>query len=68
MLYVFGVGEVPISISGDPLEPSPLIHTTRAVGTVDARDGEAQAKATRSACADPSAPTGRSPKPSGAMW
>jgi NAD(P)H-flavin reductase len=34
MLYVFGVGEVPISISGNPLEPSPLIHTTRAVGTV----------------------------------
>ncbi len=34
MLYVFGVGEVPISISGNPLEPSPLIHTTRAVGIV----------------------------------
>ncbi len=34
MLYVFGVGEVPISISGNPLAPSPLIHTTRAIGTV----------------------------------
>jgi len=34
MLYVFGVGEVPISISGDPTNPLPLIHTTRAVGTV----------------------------------
>jgi len=34
MLYVFGVGEVPISISGNPLEPSPLLHTTRAVGVV----------------------------------
>lgn len=34
MLYVFGVGEVPISISGNPVEPSPLTHTTRAVGTV----------------------------------
>jgi NAD(P)H-flavin reductase len=34
MLYVFGVGEVPISISGNPREPSPLIHTTRAVGVV----------------------------------
>lgn len=34
MLYVFGVGEVPISISGNPLEPSPLTHTTRAVGAV----------------------------------
>lgn len=34
MLYVFGVGEIPISISGDPAHPRPLIHTTRAVGTV----------------------------------
>jgi len=34
MLYVFGVGEIPISISGDPNHPETLIHTTRAVGTV----------------------------------
>ena len=34
MLYVFGVGEIPISISGDPSKPYRLIHTTRAVGTV----------------------------------
>lgn len=34
MLYVFGVGEVPISISGDPDRPQTLIHTTREVGTV----------------------------------
>lgn len=34
MLYVFGVGEVPISISGDPARPQVLVHTTRAVGTV----------------------------------
>lgn len=34
MLYVFGVGEVPISISGDPSKPGTLVHTTRAVGTV----------------------------------
>ena len=33
MLYVYGVGEVPISISGDPAG-STLVHTTRAVGTV----------------------------------
>jgi NAD(P)H-flavin reductase len=33
-LYVFGVGEVPISISGDPAHPETLVHTTRAVGTV----------------------------------
>lgn len=34
MLYVFGVGEAPISISGDPARPHILIHTTRAVGKV----------------------------------
>jgi len=34
MLYIHGVGEVPISISGDPTRPKALIHTTRAVGTV----------------------------------
>ncbi len=34
MLYVFGVGEVPISISGDPGKSRALVHTTRAVGTV----------------------------------
>ncbi len=34
MLYAFGVGEVPISISGDPTRPQPLVHTTRAVGAV----------------------------------
>ncbi|MCX7983978.1 MAG: FAD/NAD(P)-binding protein [Bacteroidetes bacterium] len=34
MLYVYGVGEIPISISGDPLNPRILVHTTRAVGIV----------------------------------
>lgn len=34
MLYIFGVGEVPISISGDPAKPEVLTHTIRAVGTV----------------------------------
>ncbi len=34
MLYVFGAGEVPISISGDPARPERLVHTTRAVGQV----------------------------------
>ena len=34
MLYVFGVGEVAISISGDPAKSETLVHTTRAVGTV----------------------------------
>lgn len=36
MLYVFGIGEVPISISGDPGSPEILQHTTRVVGTVTA--------------------------------
>lgn len=34
MLYIFGVGEVPISISGDPYRTDALVHTTRAVGNV----------------------------------
>lgn len=34
MLYAFGMGEVPISISGDPAESAMLVHTIRAVGTV----------------------------------
>ncbi|MGB7435885.1 MAG: FAD/NAD(P)-binding protein [Candidatus Acidiferrum sp.] len=34
MLYVFGVGEVAISISSDPAQVSRLEHTTRRVGVV----------------------------------
>jgi NAD(P)H-flavin reductase len=34
MLYVFGVGEVPISISGDPTNSRCWLHTTREVGVV----------------------------------
>ncbi len=34
MLYVFGVGEVPISISGDPGDSGKLVHTIREVGIV----------------------------------
>jgi len=34
MLYVFGVGEVPISVSGDPTDRRRLLHTTREVGVV----------------------------------
>ncbi len=34
MLYIFGTGEVPISISGDPAKRESLTHTVRAVGTV----------------------------------
>ena len=32
MLWAFGRGEVPISISGDPASRGPLLHTIRAVG------------------------------------
>src|SRR5271169_568912 len=34
MIYVFGVGEVPISISSDPRKPRTFQHTTRVVGSV----------------------------------
>jgi NAD(P)H-flavin reductase len=34
MLYLFGVGEVPISISGDPEHRDRLVHTIRALGAV----------------------------------
>lgn len=34
MLYVFGVGEAPISICGNPARPETLVHTTRVVGPV----------------------------------
>ena len=36
MLYVFGHGEVPISMSGDPAKPEKLVHTIRNVGSVTA--------------------------------
>lgn len=34
MLYAFGVGEVPISVSGDPADANRLLHTIRAAGPV----------------------------------
>src|SRR5262252_5269036 len=34
MLYVFGIGEIAISISGDPARRDSLTHTVRAVGDV----------------------------------
>ena len=34
MLYGFGIGEVPISISGDPHVSGTLTHTVRAIGAV----------------------------------
>lgn len=34
MMYAFGVGEIPISVSGDPRDNTILTHTTRSVGKV----------------------------------
>jgi NAD(P)H-flavin reductase len=34
MLYAFGAGEVPISVSGRPADVGQVVHTVRAVGTV----------------------------------
>lgn len=34
MLYMYGIGEVPISISGDPNEDTKIVHTIRAYGMV----------------------------------
>jgi NAD(P)H-flavin reductase len=34
MIYVFGIGEVPLSISGTPCDPGTLVHTVRSVGAV----------------------------------
>jgi len=43
MLYVFGRGEIPISICGDPEESSVLFHTVRAVGPVSTAMCDAKA-------------------------
>ena len=51
MLYAFGVGEVPISVSGDPQRPDALVHTVRAVGAV-----------TQAICARASRATARRPR------
>jgi NAD(P)H-flavin reductase len=34
MLYAFGAGEIPISISGDPARRNTIVHTVRAVGSI----------------------------------
>lgn len=34
MLYAFGVGEIPVSVSGDPRDGRRLVHTVRDVGAV----------------------------------
>jgi NAD(P)H-flavin reductase len=42
MIGVLGVGEVPISISGDPDKPQVLVHTTREVGATTRALGRVQ--------------------------
>lgn len=37
MIFLPGIGEVPISISGDPSQPEKLVHTIRNVGNVTAK-------------------------------
>jgi NAD(P)H-flavin reductase len=34
MVYAFGIGEVPLSVSGNPRRPDRLVHTVRGVGAV----------------------------------
>ncbi len=46
MLYAFGIGEVPISISGDPSHSDQWVHTIRAVGSVTHEMQQLQAGAT----------------------
>jgi NAD(P)H-flavin reductase len=40
MVYVFGVGEVPISISGHPESSKSIVHTVRRVGNVTSTMGK----------------------------
>ncbi len=56
MLYVYGVGESPISISGDPAKPEKLTHTVRAVGTTT----QAMSKLRRNSCIGLRGPYGSS--------
>lgn len=58
MLTAFGVGEAPISLSGDAAEPFRLVHTIRAVGPVSTRS-PGSAPAVRSGCAAPLARAGQ---------
>ena len=34
MLYLFGRGEVPVSVSGDPIDTTHIVHTVRDAGSV----------------------------------
>jgi len=39
MIYLYGHGEIPISISGDPARPDQLVHTIKSVGAVTRKLG-----------------------------
>jgi len=39
MLYMYGIGEVPISLSGDPKDRKKIVHTIRAYGSVTSKMG-----------------------------
>jgi NAD(P)H-flavin reductase len=42
MVYAFGAGEIPVSVSGDPAEPGRIVHTVREVGAVSAAVARAE--------------------------
>ena len=65
MLYAFGVGEAPISVSGDPRRAGQLVHTVRAVGAVTQAICAARRVATARACAARSGAPGRRPQAGG---
>lgn len=46
MVYAFGAGEVPLSLSGDPRRPDVIVHTTREVGAVTRTMGRLRSGAT----------------------
>ena len=68
MVYVFGIGEVPISVSGAVGRVAPLVLTVRSVGAVTQRALRVRGRRGRSACAGRSAPAGRSPRPRARTW
>jgi len=64
MLYLYGIGEVPISIVSDPEHEDLLVHTINRVGRVT-RAWSSCAKATGSASAVPMDAAGRCAMPRG---
>ena len=60
MVYAFGIGEVPISVSGPPNRPGPVVLTVRAVGACREAICAARARRACSASAGRSATRGRS--------